>query len=138
MLTPQIASAVFSSLISGISTEMDAGFLASLYKCFADSLRTVGSLDPELVTTFLKATESQLHSLAQKRKIRSDHVADGRDWEEEKEDVLLMEEMEGFALEEMQKALEVLDPNHPLLIAVGSVKGMRVGASYEDSDDADA
>lgn len=47
--------------------------------------------------------------------------------------MLLMEEMEGFALDEMQKALDVLDPRHPLLVAIGSVKEIHLPQAF-DSD----
>ncbi|KAF8333461.1 armadillo-type protein [Cantharellus anzutake] len=132
---------VFIPIIDAMPTEPDAGFLSSLYKCFSESVRSVGTsaLSRDLVNGFIKATQNQLHSLAQKRRSRADRVH-GRDWDEEKEDIMLMEEMESFALDEMQKALEVLDPSHPLLPAVESVKGMRLSSAYdsdyeEDDDD---
>jgi len=138
MMNEAFLTGVFSPLIRGITSEMDAGFLTSLYKCFGDCLRTVGgrsALPPSLEEGFLKATQNQLHTLAQKRKARADRIH-GRDWEEEKEDVMLMEEMEGYALDEMQIALETLDPRHSLLIAVGSIKSMRLSAEYDsDSND---
>ena len=142
MADEPFVNGVFVPIIDAMPNEPDAGFLASLYKCFSESARAVNAsaLSPELVNGFIKATQNQLHSLAQRRKSRADRIH-GRDWEEEKEDIMLMEEMEGFALEEIQKALEALDPQHPLLIAVGSVKSMRLSGSYEsdfeDDDDDD-
>ncbi|KAF5368152.1 hypothetical protein D9615_010189 [Tricholomella constricta] len=41
-LTNQMVSATFHQLISCISTEHDASFLASLYKCFNDAMRVIG------------------------------------------------------------------------------------------------
>jgi len=112
---------------------MDAGFLASLYKCFADSLRTLGgraALSEANHASIITATQHQLHSLATKRQSRAERIH-GRDWQEEREDLLLMEELEGFALDEMQKAVELLDPSYSLLVAIGSVKEIHLPQSYQ-------
>lgn len=42
--------------------------------------------------------------------------------EDDQEEIALMEEMEEFALEDMEKTLRLLDGQHPLLIAVASVR----------------
>lgn len=54
-LTPQIemVSATFHQLINYIASEQEPSFLASLFKCFADSLRVIRghtSLTPSLQT----------------------------------------------------------------------------------------
>lgn len=137
MVSADFSSAIFTPLVDGIEAEMDAGFLASLYKCFADSLRTLGgrqALSDTNYEMFVKATQQQLHSLATRRQLRSERIH-GKDWQEEQEDMLLMEEMEGFALDEMQKALEVVDPAHSLLVAVGSVKEIHLPQSYESDSE---
>src|SRR6266436_7538826 len=102
MADEPFVTGVFVPIIDAMPNEPDAGFLASLYKCFSESARAVGAsaLSPDLVHRFINATQNQLHSLAQRRKSRADRVH-GRDWEEEREDIMLMEEMEDFALEEM-------------------------------------
>lgn len=141
MVNAEFCSAIFTPIIEGLATELDAGFLASLYACFADSLRSLSSGDPTVASSFLssdnqhnflKATGEQIHSMATRRQTRSARVH-GRDWQEEHEDMLLMEEMEGFALDEMQKAIEVFDPNHQLLFAISNVREIHVPQSY-DSD----
>lgn len=141
MVNADFSNAIFTPVIEGISSEQDAGFLASLYACFADSLRSLSGGDPATSQSvlspanqaaFLKATSEQLHTLATRRQTRSVRIH-GRDWQEEQEDMLLMEEMEGFALDEMQKALDVLDPRHPLLVAIGSVKEIHLPQAF-DSD----
>lgn len=42
--------------------------------------------------------------------------------EDDRDEIALMEEMEEFALEDMEKTLRMLDGQHPLLIAVASVR----------------
>lgn len=138
MVTAEFSSAIFTPLVEGINAELDAGFLASLYKCFADSLRSLGgrpALSEANHEMFIQATQQQLHTLATRRQTRSERIH-GLDWQEEHEDMLLMEEMEGFALDEMQKALEVLDPSHPLLIAVSSVRELHLPQTYESDSEA--
>ncbi|KZP09493.1 ARM repeat-containing protein [Athelia psychrophila] len=133
-LTPQMVSATFHQLINCIGSEQDPSFLASLFKCFADSLRVMGgpaSLTPEFATGIIEATKRQLQTLADKRKNRTQRPAS--EIADTKEDMALLEEIEDFALEDMAKLLFYLDPEHPLLIAVSSVKDM--GFNRTDSDD---
>lgn len=42
VINADFSSAVFTLITEGINLEMDAESLASLYKCFADSMRTLG------------------------------------------------------------------------------------------------
>src|SRR5689334_7663161 len=93
LVSQEFVSAVFQPIIRGMVTELDSSFLASLFKCFGDCLRNLGRevLPPDLEHMFLEATKTQLSNLAQKRKSRMDRVH-GKDWEEEREDILLMEE----------------------------------------------
>lgn len=51
----------------------------------------------------------------------------------DKEDIALYEQFEEFALQEMDKVLEELDRNHPLRIAVSSVRDL--GVNDWDSDE---
>lgn len=157
MVNADFISAVFGPIIEGITSEQDSGFLASLYKCFADSLRSLsgteargreilalssrpsqpqtnGFSQPQsqspLEAAFVKATQNQLHALATRRQNRTGRIH-SLDWREEHEDMLLIEEMEGFALEEMQKALEVVDPASSLLVAISHVREMALPQGYE-------
>jgi hypothetical protein len=133
-LTNQMVSATFLQLINCISAEHDASFLASLYKCFTDSLRIVGgppSLSQEFHDGVIEATKRQLQLLADKRKHRSSRSL--ADLEDEREDLALLEEMEDFALEDMGKMLQYLDVNHPLLIAISSVR--ELGFNQWDDDE---
>lgn len=50
----------------------------------------------------------------------------GDPFEDEREELLLLEELEDFALEEAGKMLKYFDPGHPLLIAVSSVKELGI------------
>jgi len=44
--------------------------------------------------------------------------------EDDRDEIALMEEMEEFALEDMEKTLRLLDGQHPLLIAIASVRDL--------------
>jgi importin-5 len=70
--------------------------------------------------------------LADKRKARSTRTA--AEIEEDREDLALLEEMEEFALEDMAKMLGLFDANHPLLIAISSVRELGLGLGAWDSD----
>lgn len=133
-LTNQMVTATFLQIINGISTEHDASFLSSLYKCFNDSLRIIGgpsALSPEFQNGVIEATKRQLQALADKRRARKARPAS--DLEEDREDMALLEEIEDFALEDMGKMLIVFEANHPLLVAVSSVKDL--GFNQYDSDE---
>jgi hypothetical protein len=148
-LTHPMVAATFQQLITCISSESDASFLASLYKCFTDVILLGGgtsSLAPEFQAGIMEATTRQLQSLAEKRKNRATRSAldiggggagDGRDGEgdADDEDLALLEEMEDFALEDMARMLTCFDPNHPLLVAVASVRELAVGR-WESDDEA--
>ena len=135
-LTPQIVSGTFSQLINCIANEPDASFLASLYRAFSDSMRLLGgpsAIAAELHDGVVEATKRQLQSLADKRKARAARSA--AQIEEEREDLSLVEEMEEFALEDMHKLLVSFDPNHPLLVAISSVRDLGLHLGQGDADD---
>ncbi|KDQ51416.1 hypothetical protein JAAARDRAFT_185002 [Jaapia argillacea MUCL 33604] len=137
-LTHQMVNASFTQLVNCISSESDSSFLASLYKCFTDSLRVIGgpsSLPPEIQTGIIEATKRQLQTLADRRKSRSSRPA--AEIEDEKEDLALIEEMEEFAFEDMEKMLKCFDPHHPLLVAISSVRelGLHLDQWSEDEGD---
>ena len=135
-LTNQMVSATFSQLIHCISTESDASFLSSLYKCIVDCLRILGgpsALPSELHASVLEATKRQLQTIADKRKVRT--ARPQAEIEDEKEDLALIEEMEEFALEDISKLLSMFDPNHALLIAISSVRELGLGLDAWDSEE---
>jgi len=72
----------------------------------------------------LEATKHQLQLLADQQKGRANHAA-SEAGENDKEEMALLEEIKGFALEDMGKMLMVFDRNHPLIIVVSSVKDLR-------------
>lgn len=135
-LTGNMVSASFSQLVSCISSEPDSSFLSSLYKCFSDSLRVVGgpsALPPEYHEGIVEASKRQLQSLADKRKARAARPA--TELADDKEDLMLLEEMEDFALEDMAKMLMCFDPNHPLLVAISSVKELGLQLAQWEGED---
>ncbi|KAF9554626.1 ARM repeat-containing protein [Agrocybe pediades] len=144
-LTNQMVSAVFTELIRCIGTEHDSTFLASLYKYFSESVLVIGgseALPQQFHKDIIEATKRQLHSLADRRKsraARANSIQVGAnitaDWD--RDEMALVEEMEDFALEDMGKMLMAFDPNHPLLVAVASVRdlGFNTYDSDEEEDD---
>jgi hypothetical protein len=79
-----------------------------------------------MVSSRLPNAKRQLQTLADKRKKRSQRLPSE-----------LADDKEDFALEDMAKLLYYMDPKHPLLVAVSSVKdlGLNQGGSDEDEDD---
>lgn len=122
VLTADMLNSAFTQLLKVMEREDDPSFLASLYKCFTDSTRVIGkeTLPPAVYDGVIKATQSQLQMLAQKRKRRSEKSA--RELQEERDDLMLLEEMEDVAFEEMGKMLQFFDASHSLLFAIGSLK----------------
>lgn len=136
-LTSPMVAATFHQLITCISTEHDPSFLASLYKCFTDSLRVIGgpsALSPEYQTGIIEATKRQLQLLAERRKGRANRAA-SEAGENDKEEMALLEEIEDFALEDMGKMLIAFDGSHSLLVAVSSVKDLGFNSWDSDEDD---
>lgn len=142
-MTPQMLSATFAQLISVIESETDVSFLASLYKCFTDCVRVIGgsdNLSPEFRESILVATRNQLQGIAEKRRSRvnrsqkDDNAGVTGDLEDDdREEMALLEELEDYALTEMAGMLRYFDANHPLLIAIGSVKELSCNLN-SDSD----
>ena len=149
----------FLQLMVVVGSEIDASFLAAAVKCLADCVRVLGGpveLDPEVRNGIYNAVGSQLHSLADKRRERQrrhpelislipqNRTGDtttpvgasgaGDPFEDEREEILLMEELEDFALEEITKLLKYLDPNHSLLVAVSSVKELGLRSDEWESE----
>lgn len=126
-----MAQAVLNHVCAGIAEESDSAFLMTLYKCFTDAVKVIGGRDavpPELADSVLKATQNHLQVMAQKRKTR-------RPDEDEVQDVAYLEENEDFALDEMAKMLKfIFDPNHPLLIAISSVKDLGQRQHWENGN----
>lgn len=133
-LTPQVVGATFTQLVNCIGAERDPSFVSSLYKCFTDCLRVVGgpsSLPQDYHVGAAEATKRQLHVIAEKRRRRARKTS--QEVEDEREDLALVEEMEDYALEDMEKMLKYFDPAHPLLVAVSSVRDLGLGlAEWED------
>ncbi|KAL4079008.1 armadillo-type protein [Scleroderma citrinum] len=140
-LTAQMITASLHQLVKRLRTEPDPSFVGSLYRSTADSLRVVGMgfLTPDLADGLLDATKAQLTTLAERRKIRSSrvqgHGQTDESTEDDREEIALLEEMEEFALEDMEKTLRLLDAQHPLLIAVASVRELGLSNRWEREDE---
>lgn len=79
----------------------------------------------------MEATKRQLQFIGDRRKARAARPA--AEIEDDGEDLALLEEIEDFALEDTAKMLTMFDVNHPLLVAVTSVK--RLGLNQWDEGD---
>ena len=131
-----MVSATFSQLVICIGNEADSSFLASLFKCFLDTMVCLGgpaALAPEASAGFVEAAQRQLQSLADKRKARA--ARSPLEIRDEREDLMLIEEMEDFALEDMAKVLRTFDNSHSLLIAVSSVRELGLNLSEWEGED---
>ncbi|KAG6893171.1 hypothetical protein C0993_001855 [Termitomyces sp. T159_Od127] len=138
-LTNQMVAGALNHLIAAMRTEQDTSFLASLYKCLNDTLRVVGGpamLPKEFIGGVVEVTKLQLQLIADRRRARAARAGGaGGDDGVDREEMALMEEVEDFVLEDMGKMLAVVDPAHPLLIAVGSVKDLGISSWGSDEDD---
>jgi hypothetical protein len=116
VISPEELNAIFLQVTRAIQPEGDAGFLGSLCKCLADSLLAVGhqAIIPPLVNEISAACKAQLAALASRREMRARRIKRGPEWEEDKEDMLLLQELEDTAFDEMGRLLSFLDPNHPV------------------------
>ncbi|KAI0032084.1 ARM repeat-containing protein [Vararia minispora EC-137] len=129
-LTNGMVTAIFSQLTTCISVESDATFLASLYDCYHRALLILGgpvALSPEFHAGIVEASKRQLHTLAERRKARGRPAG-----EDERQDMALLEEMEDFALEDMGRVLSMFEKDHPLLVAVSSVRDLGVRTAAWD------
>jgi len=135
-LTNQMVSATFTQLINCINAEQDSSFLASVYKCFTDSMRVLGGptmLPTEFADGIIEAMKHQLHSMADRRKARAQQATGAVTLEDSREELSLMEEIEDFTLEDMAKMLQCFDVNHTLIVVVSSVRDL--GFNSWDSED---
>jgi importin-5 len=135
-LSPQIVYATFRQLVTCIAAENDASFVASLYKCFSDCARIVGgpgAVPDDAKTALVEASNRQLQVLAEKRKRRGGKSA--TEIEDEREDLALFEELEDFALDDMEKTLKYLDSTHPLLVAISSVRQLGLGLNTWEEEE---
>ena len=84
-----------------------------------------------------EVTKHQLHTLADKRKARAVRAnSPAFAVEVDRDEMVLVEEIEDFALEDMGKMLTSFDVNHPLLallVAIASVRDL--GFNTYDSDE---
>jgi importin-5 len=96
-LTTQMVSASFHQLINCIGSETDPSFLASLFKCFSDSLKVVGghsALALEFPTGVTDVMKRQLQTLVGKRKNRSQRPSS--ELADDKVNLALMKEIEDY------------------------------------------
>ncbi|KAL1940497.1 hypothetical protein VTO73DRAFT_9069 [Trametes versicolor] len=135
-LTNQMVAATLSQIITCVANESDSSFLASLYKCFLDTLLVLGgppALAPEFRQGIVDATKRQLNALADKRKARAARPA--HELREEREDLALIQEMEDFAIEDMAKVLRTVEAPGDLMIAVSSLRQLALNLSDWESED---
>jgi importin-5 len=135
-LTSHMVNASFTQVVNCIGMETEPTFLSSLFRCFSECMRIAGGphlLPQEVHDGIIEATKRQLQSIADRRKSRASKPA--TDIADDKEDLMLIEEMEEFALEDMSKMLTTFDPNHSLLIAISSVRELGLHLDQWESGD---
>ncbi|KAJ3505529.1 hypothetical protein NLJ89_g7369 [Agrocybe chaxingu] len=127
-----MVSATFLQLINCVSSEHDSIFLESLHKDFSEALLIVGgpeALSLQFHRGIMEATKHQLRFLADKRKPRvvraSSDTAD-LDCNE----MALIEDIKDITLQDIFLSF---NSNHPLLVAVSSVR--ELGLNMYDSDE---
>ncbi|CUA71113.1 Ran-binding protein 6 [Rhizoctonia solani] len=120
VISPQELNTICLQVARAIQPEGDAGFLGSLCKCLADSLLVIGrqAIVPPLANEISVACKAQLAALASRREMRARRIKRGPEWEEDKEDMLLLQELEDVAFEEMGRLLGFIDPNHPCTLVL--------------------
>ncbi|KAI8978352.1 ARM repeat-containing protein [Trametes punicea] len=135
-LTNQMVIATLSQVINCIGNETDSSFLASLYKCFYDTVLVLGgpsTLAPEFRAGIIEATKRQLNAFAERRKARASRPA--HELREEREDLALIQEMEDFAIEDMAKVLRAVDAPAELNIAISSLRQLALHLSDWEGED---
>ncbi|KAF7789279.1 hypothetical protein EIP86_000220 [Pleurotus ostreatoroseus] len=133
-LTPQMVNASFSQVVNCIAAEKDPTFFASLYRCFNDCMRVAGGpegLPDEVKEAAIEATKRQLSLIADRRKSRAGLSA--KELDDDREDIKLVQEIEDYGFEDMIKMVSTINPEHPLLIAIASVKDLALDLG--DSED---
>ena len=133
-----MVNASFSQVVNCIATETDQTFFSSLYRCFNECMRVAGGpegLPQEVKDAALEATKRQLQLTADRRKTRASMST--KEFEDDKEDIRLMQEIEDYAFEDMIKTVSGLDPNSQLLVAISSVRelGLDMGDSEDEAGD---
>lgn len=88
-------------------------------------------LPQEVKDAAIEATKRQLQFIAERRKSRTN--LSSKELEDDREDIKLVQEIEDYAFEDMIKTVSAFDPNHPLLIAISSVKELALDLG--DSED---
>jgi hypothetical protein len=137
ILTETDLQTIFRTLIAAINEENDMSTLSALYKSVVDSMLVTApqTVPSDISNDIVHETEKKLHTIAQKRKFRAEHllVQDAEDSAEDQDDVRMLEELEDFVLDEVARFLGLLNSNHPVLIAVSSVR--QLGVIRHDDDE---
>ncbi|KIY64331.1 ARM repeat-containing protein [Cylindrobasidium torrendii FP15055 ss-10] len=128
-LTPPMVHATYAQLVQCVGQERDPGFVASLFKSISDclkiSVQAGAPLEPDVRVGIINAIKKQVSWLAERRKGRTPPED-----EDEDEELMLIEEMEDFALEDMGKLVEILfvqdgqlvPEGNSLLVGISSVR----------------
>ena len=90
-------------------------------------------LPQEVKDAAVEATKRQLQLIADRRKARAN--LSSKELEDESEDIKLVQEIEDFAFEDMVKMVSAFDSNHPLLIAISSVKELGLDLGDDEDDE---
>lgn len=130
----QAVEKIFSSLNDCFLREDQVEYLSLLYMKFYRCLEIVASpLPPTLRQSFDQATEFQLSAMYDERHRRREELAEMD--KSQRDEQIEWEEEEDAALDEMSKALFLVDENHPLLLRLGEVRGQAIKDAEEWEDE---
>ncbi len=133
----QAPELIFKALNEAILKETDMEYTGMLYAQYAECVKIIGGPPPQpYLQAFEAATQFQLETMGTVRQMR---VKSQGSWDnEERLAEVDMEESENLALDEIAKAVHLVNENSSLLIMTGSVRelGQFAGTvDWEDEDD---
>jgi hypothetical protein len=130
------AEKIFTTLNHAFLREDQNDYLALLYIKFTECLQIMHTpLPPVLRHGFDSACAFQLTSMTEQRQRRRLELPE---WDKvERDDEIAYEIEEERALDEMSRALFLVDESHPLLNTLGSVRSLAIRDAEEWEDEED-
>ena len=126
LLTDQMVCATFHQLTECIKTERLASFVDSLYQCLKQAILIIGDssiLPRKIRDEISESATRQLEIMADRRNARVGRSVSEYGEQNIKRSILL-DQIEDFALQDMEEILKMLDVHHPLLVTLSSMKDL--------------
>ncbi|EJU00494.1 ARM repeat-containing protein [Dacryopinax primogenitus] len=134
-LSSAMIRGVFQSLVKAMQTETDPAYLQSLYTSFAHSMKVLGgsgAVDADVLKTFFDATQTQLHDMGDRRRLREQRVKKENIPADEQFDLELVEESEDSALTQMAAAIEQIDSSHQFLLVIAHIRELAISWTSDE------